>query len=335
MKNYSVTVGIDVSKSKLDVRFILKTAGKDHPHLVVSNNEQGIKQILDFLTKKKIPKKEALFCFENTGLYSMPLAIFLNKKNIDYWEIPAIEIKKSKGIARGKNDKNDAKDIAFYAISNNHKLKLSQLPEEVILKLQLLYSEREKVLKAKIALETTSEATRFLPKEVTQKVMEINKQTVLKLKDSLQMVEAEIMRLIKSDEQMNKNYKLATSVVGVGQQNAVYLLIKTKCFTKFANWRKFACFSGVAPFEYSSGSSIRGKTKVSHFADKKMKSLLNMSAMVAISHDKEIAEYYSRKLAEGKNPMLVLNAVRCKILCRVFAVINRQTPFVNTRKFAA
>lgn len=98
---------------------------------------------------------------------------------------------------------------------------------------------------------------------------------------------------------------------------------------------QFACYSGVAPFEYQSGTSIRGRTKVSNFAQKKLKSLLNLGALSAKRHDVELKNYFERKVAEGKNKMLVVNAIRCKILARAFAVINRGTPFVNTQKFAA
>jgi hypothetical protein len=66
-----------------------------------------------------------------------------------------------------------------------------------------------------------------------------------------------------------------------------------------------------------------------------MKTFLNMAALSAKRCDKEINVHYQRKIAEGKNPMSVLNAVRCKILSRVFAVITRQTPFINLQKFAA
>jgi hypothetical protein len=76
-------------------------------------------------------------------------------------------------------------------------------------------------------------------------------------------------------------------------------------------------------------------TKVNHMADKKMKSLLNMCALSAKKHDVQLKEYYERKVKEGKNPMLVMNNLRCKLLSRVFAVVNRQTPFVNINKFAA
>ena len=60
-----------------------------------------------------------------------------------------------------------------------------------------------------------------------------------------------------------------------------------------------------------------------------------MCALSIKKYDKEIAEYYKKKVDEGKNPMLVMNNIRCKILSRVFATVNRGTPYVNLQKFAA
>lgn len=65
-----------------------------------------------------------------------------------------------------------------------------------------------------------------------------------------------------------------------------------------------------------------------------MKSLLQMCALTAIKYDSQIKEYYYKKKQEGKNPMLILNNIRCKLISRVFAVIERQTPYINTYKFA-
>lgn len=108
------------------------------------------------------------------------------------------------------------------------------------------------------------------------------------------------------------------SVPGVGQQSAMYFIIATKGFKAFENSRKFASYSGTAPFEYSSRSSIRGANKVNHLADKKMKSLLQMAALAALKHDPQMKESYIKKKNEGKNSMLVLNNIRCKIIDRVF-----------------
>jgi transposase len=118
-------------------------------------------------------------------------------------------------------------------------------------------------------------------------------------------------------------------------QTAIYLLVATKGFDVFENWRQLACYSGVAPFPYQSGTSIRGRNKVHPLADKKLKSLLNMCAICAVRYDRELKAYYERKVKEGKAKMLVINNVRAKLLARVFAVINRGTPFVNTYKFAS
>ena len=123
-------------------------------------------------------------------------------------------------------------------------------------------------------------------------------------------------------------YNLITSISGVGFIVAAYFISTTSCFTKFKNGRKYACYCGTAPFEYSSGTSIHFKTRVNPMANKKMKSLLNMSARSAITCDPELKEYYHRKVEQGKNKMSTLNIIRNKIIHRVFAVVNRGTPYV-------
>ena len=79
---------------------------------------------------------------------------------------------------------------------------------------------------------------------------------------------------------------------------------------------------------HSSGSSIQGRTRVSPQADRILKTLLHMSALGVIARPGELQDYYQRKLAQGKPPMAVINAVRCKILHRSFAVVKRGTPYL-------
>jgi len=104
----------------------------------------------------------------------------------------------------------------------------------------------------------------------------------------------------------------------------------------FTTAREFACYSGCAPFAHTSCSSIRGKTKVHFIANRKMKMLLYMAAMNAITFNDELKSYYQRKVAEGKNPMSALNAVRFKLNCRIFSVIKRNEEYQkNYKKIAA
>jgi transposase len=111
MKKYLFYVGIDISKLKLDVVLIQGESSNLAEHFIVDNTQKGVKEILNYLLKKKIDLTSTLFCCENTGVYTYPLSIYLCEKSLDYWVVPAIEIKRSKGISRGKNDKTDAKDI--------------------------------------------------------------------------------------------------------------------------------------------------------------------------------------------------------------------------------
>lgn len=335
MKNYKMTIGIDVSKLKLDVWLMRNPKDLNQEHFIVTNNEKGIKEILKVLKKQTINLADCLFCFENTGIYGMPLSFYLSEINADYWVVPALEIKRSKGITRGKNDKIDSKAIAFYAITHQHKLNLSTLPEKEIAQLKVLFAERSKLIKAIKLMGSSKELKGFMPAEIIKETVKVNTKTVKLLKQQLKVIDEKIEAIIAQTEKVKEQHKLVTSIPGIGTQTAIYLIITTNCFESFENWRKLACYAGVAPFEYSSGSSIMGPNRVNHLADKKMKSLLQMCVLTAIKNDKELGDYYSRKKEEGKNSMLIMNNIRCKLLARTFAVIKRGTPFVNFQKFAA
>ncbi|MFY7733009.1 MAG: IS110 family transposase, partial [Bacteroidia bacterium] len=325
MKNYLFHVGVDISKLKLDVN-LLNSQTLQSEHFVIDNDPKSIKNFVKLLTKRKIDLKQVLFCCENTGVYTNHLSYTLLGLELDLWIVPAIEIKRSKGMSRGKNDKTDAKDISYYSYRNIDKLQLYRLAEIDIQKLKMLYTEREKVLKTLLLLETTKENSEFVNKEVFKEVSTINQSLTNTIKKTINKIEKRIKEIIKSNQELNKQYTLIKSVPGIGEQTSLYFIIATKGFSAFKNWRQFAYYSGVAPFEYSSGTSIKGRTKVNHMADKKMKSLLQMCAMTTLKYDPQLKEYYMKKKEEGKNSMLVLTNIRCKLISRVFAVVKRETP---------
>lgn len=131
--------------------------------------------------------------------------------------------------------------------------------------------------------------------------------------------------MIDNNETLSKQHKLLCSIDGIGERTAVKMIVETNAFKDFKDPRKFCCHAGVAPFSYSSGSSQRSKNKVSNRADKTIKTLLHLSALVAATRMKgELNDYYIRKVAEGKNKMSVLNAVRAKLVYRMFAVVRHE-----------
>ena len=216
MKNYLFYVGIDISKSKLDVVILNKETSNAMNHFIAVNNLKGIKVILKNLTKQKIDLTTVLFCWEHTGIYTFPLSSYLTESNLDFWVVPAIEIKRSKGISRGKNDKADAKDIALYSIRNIDKLKLSTLPETAIQQLKLLFAEREKVMKSYKIFEATKENVDFLPKQVYKSIAVINNKTVKFLKATLTAIEKEMKEIISNQMELKNQFELIKSVPGIG-----------------------------------------------------------------------------------------------------------------------
>ncbi len=300
MKNYSLNIGIDVSKLKLDIS-ILNPVTFTSEHFVIENTARDIKLFIKQLIKKEIDPKSVLFCCENTGYYTNHLLFTLLDLQLDLWIVPAIEIKRSKGLARGKSDKIDAKDIAVYSLKNLEKLCLTEMVDKDIQKLKLLYTEREKMLKSLLIMETTSEGKSFIDKEIYKEIASLNLSLIKNIKSSINKIEQKIQVIIKSNEKLHKQAELIQSIPGIGVQTTTYLIIATRGFTAFNNWRKFACYSGIGPFEYTSGSSIKGRTKVNHIADKKMKSLLQMCAMTTIKYDPQIRDYYQKKRREECN----------------------------------
>ena len=125
-------------------------------------------------------------------------------------------------------------------------------------------------------------------------------------------------------------YRLTSNVFKTGIKllvTASYILVTTNEFININNPKKYACYRGVVPFEHSSGSSVRGKTRVSQMANKNIKTLLHLAALSTINMQGDLHEYYNRKVAEGKNKMSVLNAIRNKLILRVFACVNQNREY--------
>lgn len=145
-------------------------------------------------------------------------------------------------------------------------------------------------------------------------------------------IEAAIEVIINTDEALLLNYNLLTSIKGIGSVNAIMTIVITENFTKFSNARKCAVYCGVVPFDNSSGSSINGRKKVSHLANKDVKQELNQAAKAAMMYDEETKLYGERKLSMGKHYKVVLNNIKFKLILRMFAVVNNKKMYVDKYK---
>ena len=332
MRTFSNTIGIDISKEKLDAHDY-----KSNKHHVFKNSTEGFEKLLAFVKKNNANHGEnVVYCFENTGIYSLPLSAFMEENKQAYSALCALEIKRSIGIARGKNDKIDAFKIAEYAYLRREKLPLTTLPSAILLQLKDLLSLRARMVKQRGGYQAyLKELSRFSKREKQPLIFESQEKMIDQLSNQIKRIEQEITLLIESEPNLKYQYQLVTSVKGVGLIVGASLLVYTDSFTKFKTWRHFASYAGTAPFPYESGSSIKRGKKVSNMANKTIKALLTNSAVSIIQHDKQMRLYYERRTKDGKNKMSVQNIVKNKLLARVFAVVKRGTPYVNTLGYAA
>lgn len=320
----NVFIGIDFSKLTLDVTFFNVKGLQQKHYEQFENDKSGCMKMFKWIKKRYSDTSLWLFCGEFTGIYTLTLALFLRDKKIDLWLENPMQIKLSNGINRVKNDKVDSLQIANYAYRFQDKMKLYQPQSDASMEIKELIRFKDRLTKVKVQLQVPAAEIKRVMKgcDVANSILNSTKELVTSIQGQIKGVERRIRFLLKKDADMDRLYTLVTSVVGVGMQTAIYLLVHTSAFTSFSNVRQLACYCGVAPFAKSSGTSIRGKSQVSHIANKKLKSLLHMCALNAVRHDPVLKAYYQRKVNEGKHKMNVLNSVRNKLLQRIWAVVK-------------
>lgn len=316
-------IGIDIAKDTLDWAVYSQQGIEFSTH--TDNTTVGIKTALaQFKTLADWNPQQAVFCMEHTGIYNAHLLDVLYQTKFSIWLESSLQIKQAGGMQRGKTDKVDAQRIAQYAYRFRDQIKLWQPPRYIIQQLAFLSATRQRLNQAYnlLAIPVTEQET-FISKSL-QKMLKGNvKKSLAALKEEQKAIDQQIRQLIEGDTRLKELFALMVSVPGIGPVIATELLVVTNEMQAINDPKKLACHAGVAPFEYRSGSSIRGKTRVSHQARKRLKSLLHMGTMSAIQVKGDLQDYYQRKTAEGKHTMLVLNAVRNKLIHRVCSVVRR------------
>lgn len=189
-------------------------------------------------------------------------------------------------------------------------------------KLKVLQTLRNRSLKAQKQLKTPLKASELFEAEELHQILEAHTVPVLaQLAQKIKAIEKQIKNIIDQDEALKKIYDLTTSITGVGKITGLAVMLATECFEKINCPKKFACYAGVASFENSSGK-FKGKAKVSHIANKKMKALLQNCVTSSLRYEGEFRTYFDKKIAEGKKSRVVMNSIRNKIIHRIFACVK-------------
>ena len=332
-------IGIDVSKLHFDAALMVIINYQKGPILTqrFENNTRGLKSFGKWIKSHGAKAgPETLIVMENTGIYHRQLWGFCSREGLAVHIGNAAHIKWSLGITRGKDDVTDSIRLCRYAVKEAEALKAAPALNPALIRLKDMQTSRTRLLSQVNANLKYLRELKNISDKSAQSVLEgAYKTAIAGLRKSIKALEGEIKAILKTHEDLNRNYRLLLSVPGIGHITAVYLLCCTCNFISRPSGKQLASYAGLAPFIRSSGSSIRGKAKVHKMANKELKALLHMGARSVIQNNAEMRAYYERKTGEGKAELSVVNAVKNKIILRAVAVVNNQRPYVKKASIAA
>jgi len=320
--NFKYFIGIDVSKKTLDISVL--NFDEVIYYQQITNDERSINSFLTRLKRQHIELSECLFCAEYTGIYNTPLQNVVTKKELNMWVEKAMQIKRSQGMQRGKNDKIDSLRIAQYALKNREELRLWHPLRKELMLLKKLVSSRKRLLSVKKQITQTFTEKDFLSKEELKVLKRSCKHTLSAISKDIKATENQLLEIINGDSELHKLFNIIKSVDGIGMYTAIEVIITTNEFKNISEAKKYACYCGVVPFEYTSGTSLKKKARVSRMANTSVKTLLHMAALSVINMEGDLKQYYERKVKEGKNKMSVINAIRNKLVLRIFSCIRNE-----------
>lgn len=305
MSKYKEIYGVDISKSVFDV--YERSIG----HVQFSNDEKGFVKFL-----KTLPK-DALVVMEATGYYHYRLAQYLYNSGISVSVVNPLSVKRfiQMKLAKVKTDKSDAKAISEYGQMNTVPLynALDSVQSECLQLFRLLDNYLKKRTQTKNKIH--GEKVLGIPSKYVYQSL---KRDLKHLDKEIKGIELRLLELVKQEQQAQLT--LLKSIPGMGEKTALFLIVITDGFKKFESAKQLCSYVGITPTIRESGSSVRGRSRISKVGNKKLRNLLFLCAFSACRYNKACKAIYDRIVAKGKSKKLALIAVANKLLKQAFAI---------------
>ena len=312
MNKYNETFGIDISKDVFDVH------GSKSGHDQFKNGAEGFKSFL-----KALPKN-SLVVMEATGYYHYRLAQYLFKSGIAVSVVNRLSVKRfiQMKLAKVKTDKSDAKAICEYGQVNEVPFytALTDVQSECLQLFRLLDNFLKKRTSAKNKIhgeEVLGVPSNWVYRSLIRDKKHLNKEIL--------GIEAKLLSLVKQDQQ--QQLTLLQSIPGIGLKTALFLIVITDGFNKFETASQLCSYTGITPTIRASGSSVRGRSRISKVGNRKLRNLLFLCAFSACKQNKACREVYERIVNKGKSKKLALIAVANKLLKQAFAIAKSGRPY--------
>lgn len=307
--------GIDISKNVFDVY------STKNGHQQFKNEASGFKSFL-----KSIPTK-SLVVMEATGYYHYRLAQYLFKQGVLVSVVNPLSVKRfiQMKLSKVKTDKSDAKAIGEYGKVNEVPLytALTDVQSECLQLFRLMDSYLKKRTATKNKLhgeETLGIPSRYVYGSLKRDKKHLDKE-ILGIEDKL-------LSLVRQEQQ--QQLTLLQSIPGIGLKTALFMIILTDGFAKFENAKQLCSYVGITPTIRESGSSVRGRSRISKVGNRKLRNLLFLCSFNACKHNKGCREIYERITNKGKSKKLALIAVSNKLIKQSFAIAKSGLAYDET-----
>lgn len=314
METKKLCCGIDVSHTKLDVCY-QNNLGELF-HLQVGNNNSGFQKIIEHTGV------DYHFVMEATGVYYIRLAFYLHQQGCKLSVVNALSIKRyiQMHLERNKSDKKDAAWICRYAIEQ--KPPYWEMPDSAYFESKQLYNTIRDYTEQIKRINNQLHSLRLLPVPSKDTIKSLEKVIVCMEKEIKQLEQKLQLLLQRWQPEQLKN---VSSIKGIGKRAAAMLIVFTQGFKYTQSHRQLISFAGLAPTQYSSGSSIQGKPRIYKRGGKNLRDVLYMCSMNAMKTNNACKALYDRLRANGKTGKQALIAVCNKLLKQVFAVVKNNS----------
>ncbi|MDQ2753161.1 MAG: IS110 family transposase [Bacteroidota bacterium] len=314
----SLYCGIDVSCDTLDICYQVPDSGLHHAKL--PNTEKGFVQLI------KLTGHDYRFVMEATGVYHISLMFFLHQHQAAYSVVNALQIKRyiQMHLERNKSDRKDARRICEYGIER--KPPASQMPDRLYFECKTLNNAIKKITTEITAFTNQIHSLEKLHAGSTM-VIKAYQRIIKDLANEQQLLEKELDK--KLVEWQPELVQRVSSVMAIGKRATAELIVYTQGFKDMKNYRRLISYAGLSHREFTSGSSIRGRSRICKQGGKTLRNILYMCSLSAVRSNLACKQLYERLVGQGKNKKLALIAVCNKLLKQVFAVVNHQTLFDN------
>ncbi len=312
MDKYNEIYGVDISKDVFDVQ------NSKGDYFQLTNDEKGFKNFVKKLSNK------SLIVMEATGYYHYLLAQYLYEQGYSVSVVNPLSVKRfiQMKLSKIKTDKSDAKAICNYAIFNEVHLYTAKDRSQAeclqLIRLIDIYIKQSTALKNKLH----GEKTLGIPSKVVYRSLNRSLKAVEK---EIKQLEERLTELVKEHQQ--SQLTLLKSIPGMGVKTALMLIVMTDGFNRFENANQLCSYTGITPTIRQSGSSVRGRSRISKMGNKKLRNLLFLCSFSACKYNKACREIYERIVAKGKSKKLALIAVCNKLLKQAFAIVKSGLPY--------